>query len=195
MIRDEKYLEIKRAIKKTLDKERYQHTLGVAYTAASLAMRYGEDLDRAFIAGILHDCAKNIAPAERIAKCEKWGIKMTDVERRNTALLHAKMGAFLAKEQYGINDPDILSAVAYHTTGRPAMTLLEKIIYVADYIEPNRDRAPNLKEIRSTAFEDIDRAVYEISRDTIEFVSKKDLADIDPTSMAVYEYYKNLHIT
>ena len=120
---------------------------------------------------------------------------MTDVERRNTALLHAKMGAFLAKEQYGITDPGILSAVAYHTTGRPAMTLLEKIIYVADYIEPNRDRAPNLKEIRSTAFEDIDRAVYEISRDTIEFVSKKDLADIDPTSKAVYEYYKNLHIT
>ncbi len=191
MVLDGKYLEIKKAIKKVLDKERYQHTLGVAYTAASLAMKYGEDIDRAFIAGILHDCAKNIPVDERVTKCEKWGIKMTDVERKNTSLLHAKMGAYLAKEQYGITDPGILSAVAYHTTGRAAMTLLEMIIYVADYIEPNRDRAPNLKEIRRTAFEDIDRAVFLIARDTIEYVSHKDSADIDPASMAVYEYYKN----
>ena len=188
----DKYADIKKTVKKELSKERYQHTLGVAYTASCLAMRYGEDMERAYLAGLLHDNAKQIPDDEKIRTAEKLEIPISDAERENPSLLHAKLGAYYAESRFDITDPGILSAILFHTTGRPDMDLLEKIIFVADYIEPNRDRAKNLSELRSLAFKDLDRAVLRIAEDTMTFISMKDGVSMDPKTAEVVEYYKKL---
>ncbi len=184
----EKNNEIKHRIKKELDNDRYQHTLGVAYTASCLAMRYGADIDDAFTAGLLHDCAKCIPTPEKLKLCEKYGIELTDIEINNPALIHAKLGAFLAEHKYGITDKDIINAVRTHTTGEPAMSLLQKIIFTADYIEPRRDHARNLPEIRQLAFTDIDSAIRQILHDTLNYLNTKSAA-VDLQTSHTYEYY------
>ena len=151
--------KIRKAVQKAQDAKRFEHTLGVEYTAAALAMRYGSDIDSARAAGLLHDCAKCLSDEKRLSICRKNHIPVTEVERKNPFLLHAKAGAYLAREKYGIKDPDILNAIRSHTTGRKNMSLLEKIIFVADYIEPGRKHAPNLTDIRKLAFLDINRAM------------------------------------
>lgn len=110
------------------------------------------------------------------------------MERKNPFLLHAKVGAYLAREKYGIKDPDILNAIQNHTTGRKNMSLLEKIIFVADYIEPGRKHAPNLAEVRKLAFMDIDRALLMILRDTLQYL-KASGGDIDPMTEETWRYY------
>ena len=124
---------------------------------------------------------------------EKHHIQMTEVERRNPFLLHAKLGAFLAKEQYDVKDPEIISAILNHTTGKPAMSLLDKIVYVADYIEPRRNKAPNLTEVRKLAFLDLDEALYKILSDTLEYLDEGS-GEIDQMTMKAYEYYKTKRV-
>ncbi|PXV95457.1 putative HD superfamily hydrolase involved in NAD metabolism [Lachnotalea glycerini] len=178
-------------LKTKLDKERYEHTIGVMYTAGALAMRYEYDVKSAMLAGLMHDCAKCIPNDRKIALCEKHNINITDLERSNPFLLHAKLGAFLVMHKYRIRDKEIISSILNHTTGKPNMELLDKIIFVADYIEPRRDKAPHLDERRKTAFIDIDRVMYEILGDTLEFLKEK-AGDIDPITQKAYEYYKQL---
>ena len=146
-------------VKKHQEKERYEHTKGVMYTAAALAMAYGCDLEKARVAGLLHDCAKCIPDEKKIKLCEKNKIEISEIEAQAPFLLHAKLGAFLAKEKYQVEEEEILSSIRWHTTGKADMTMLEKIIYIADYIEPNREKAPNLAKIRQTAFYDIDECL------------------------------------
>lgn len=141
---DERITEIRKHLKKKLNPMRYEHTLGVSYTCMALAMRYSANLDQAEMAGLLHDCAKRYDDATIICKCQEHGIELTEGELRAPAVIHAKLGAWMAEHKYGITDPEVLSAIACHTTGKPAMSLLDKILYVADYIEPRRDKAPNL---------------------------------------------------
>ena len=131
-----------------LDEPRYQHTLGVMYTAASMAMCHGENVENALVAGLLHDCAKCISSIDKIKLCEENGIEISETEAKNTGLLHAKLGAFLAEKEYGVTDEDILMSIRSHTTGRPGMSLLEKIIYIADYMEPGRKELPNMADVR-----------------------------------------------
>ena len=178
-------------VKEQLDPYRYQHTLGVMYTAASLAMKYEEDLKKAMIAGLLHDCAKCIPNDEKIKMCEEYGILLTETELLNKALIHPKLGAYLAKAEYHIDDPEILEAIKWHTTGHPKMGLLEKIIFIADYIEPGREEAPHLSLIRKTAFEDIDEAMYIILKDTLEYLKTRK-GVIDPMTEETYHYYKKI---
>lgn len=180
--------KIRKAMEKSQDAKRYEHTLGVAYTAAALAMRYDANVKDAQIAGLLHDCAKCLSDEKRLSICEKHNISITEVERRNPFLLHAKVGSFLAMEEYKVTDSDIIHAILNHTTGRPGMSLLEKIIFVADYIEPGRKSAPNLKEIRKLAFEDLDAALLKILGDTLEYLQSMD-GEIDPMTAKTYEYY------
>lgn len=184
---------LRKAVEKVQDPKRFEHTLGVEYTAAALAMRYGCDIDSARAAGILHDCAKCLTDEKRLSICEKNHIPVTEVERENPFLLHAKVGAFLAREKYGIKDPDILNAIQNHTTGRKNMSLLEKIIFIADYIEPGRKRAmdSNLTEIRRLAFLDIDRALLEILKDTLQYLQTSN-GDIDPLTEQTWRYYSAL---
>ncbi len=161
--------ELREKIKECQSESRYEHTIGVMYTAAALAMCHQEDMEKAMVAGLLHDCAKSICP----------GVQ------------HARFGAQVAKKEYGITDEDILNAIACHTTGKPNMTPLDKIIYIADYIEPNRKEAPNLEEIRHLAYTDLDACLYRILEDTLTYLRTKD-TDIDPMTEKTYLHYKKL---
>lgn len=182
---------IKKELKKALTDKRYEHTVGVAYTAMCLAMAYDADIVKAELAGMLHDNAKCMSDDKLLKKCIKHGIKISDIEKEQPYLLHAKLGAFYAGDKYGICDKDVISAVRCHTTGRPGMSMLEKIVFVADYIEPGRNKAHNLSEVRKLAFTDIDKAVYRITEDTIKFI-KRDGRKLDEMTEKTYYYYKNV---
>lgn len=181
--------KIRKAMEKALDAERYEHTLGVEYTAASLAMRYGGPVQSARLAGLLHDCAKCLNDEKKLSICEKHNISINEIERRNPFLLHSKVGSYLAMEEFHVNDPDVINAILNHTTGRPGMSLLEKIIFVADYIEPDRNKAPNLNGIRQTAFVDLEEALLMILEDTLKHL-KTTAGEIDPMTEKTYEYYR-----
>ena len=177
-------------MKKDQDAGRFEHTIGVEYTAAALAMRYGCDIKNAQAAGLLHDCAKCLTDEKRLALCKKGNIPVTELEKRRPFLLHAKTGAYLAETKYGITNPDILNAIRNHTTGRPSMSLLEKIVFIADYIEPGRTQAPNLSKIRELAFVDIDQALFIILEDTLSYL-KAAGSELDPMTEETWLYYKN----
>ena len=183
--------KLKNKMKKALEPKRYEHTLGVAYTAANLAFVYGYDEKKALVAGLLHDSAKCLTHQKRISLCKKNQIEISTVEKQNPVLLHAKVGAFYAKEKYGVRDTDILNAILYHTTGRPNMSLLDKIIYVADFIEPHRKKLPNLDEIRKKAFEDIDLAIYMILESSLKYLEKGN-SKIDSKTEETYQFYKKV---
>ena len=160
------YEEIQEKLKKALDEPRYEHTIGVMYTAGCMAMAHGFDVHKAMLAGLLHDCAKCLTHEERLALCEKHHVEVTDSELENKALLHAKAGAILAKVEYDIEDLDVIHAIAVHTTGEQEMSTLDKIIYIADYIEPGRDKAPNLEQVRMLAYQDLNACMAKILDDT-----------------------------
>ncbi len=168
---------------------RFTHTLYVAGTAASIAMCYGLDTDKAETAGLLHDCAKCMNLSKMLKICDKAGVELSEYERNSGSLLHSKAGAVLAQTKYGVKDEDILNAIRYHTTGRPGMSLLEKIVFVADYIEPGRDSAPNLPVVRKLAFESIDDCVLQILKDTLSYLESTG-AQVDPMTQKTYEYYR-----
>lgn len=180
--------KLRMAMKEVQDEARYEHTLGVAYTAACLAVLNGVDSRKAVRAGLLHDCAKCIDDAEQIALCEQYGIAISAFERRNPFLLHAKLGAFVAKKEYGEQDEDILNAIRNHTTGRADMSMLEKIIFVADYIEPGRNKASGLYEIRKLAYENVEHAMVRILQDTLVYLERKG-AEIDEATRTTLEFY------
>ncbi|MDR2042941.1 MAG: bis(5'-nucleosyl)-tetraphosphatase (symmetrical) YqeK [Clostridium sp.] len=183
--------KIRKAMEKTQDTKRYEHTLGVAYTAAALAMCHGASLKSAELAGLLHDCAKCMSNERRLFICERHNISVNEIERNNPTLLHAKVGSFLAMEEYHVYDSDIVNAILNHTTGRPGMSLLEKIIFVADYIEPNREHAPGLQEIRKLAFVDLEKALFRILDNTLKYLTGTG-AEIDPMTQKTYDYYAGL---
>ncbi len=183
--------QIQKQLKNNLTKHRMTHTMGVAYTAASLGMRYETDIEKCFVAGLLHDCAKYVPEPEMLQLCRKNNVAVTAFEEQAMYLLHAKVGAILAKADYGINDKDILNAITYHTTGRTDMSLLEKIIFVADYIEPNRKELPNMAKIRSIAFTDIDRAVYTVAKNVTDYL-KDSGRPIDESTYQTMNFYKEL---
>ena len=183
------YEQIQDKLKKVLDEPRYQHTIGVMYTAGCMAMAHGYDIKQAMLAGLLHDCAKCMTHEERILLCEKYEVEVTSSELENKALLHAKAGAILAKIEYDIADIDILHAIAVHTTGKPKMSTLDKIVYIADYIEPERDKAPNLEIVRSLAYQDLDACMAQILYDTLNYLNARG-GHIDQTTAEANEFYK-----
>ena len=180
--------EIEEILQQKQNPHRYRHTIGVRYTSICLAMRYGEELTRASYAGLLHDCAKHMSNEKLLAKCCEHHLTDSEVEEKNPFLLHGRVGAWLAEHKYGITDPEILGAIEWHTTGRPDMTLLEKIVFTADYIEPGRDQAPNLVELRRLAFTDIDQAVCAILKQTLDYLRDQG-GEIDPATEVTYNYY------
>lgn len=182
--------KLRRAMEKELSTGRYTHTLGVAYTAAALAMAHNEDMEKAMLAGLLHDCAKSKHGSELVAICENAHLNVTAVERSNpTALLHAKAGAYLAEHKYGVTDMDILNAIRYHTTGRPNMSRLEKMVYIADYIEPGRKQNRDLSLIRRLAYQDLDSTMEKILGDTLAYLRTTD-GQVDDMTNRTYQYYK-----
>lgn len=186
------YKMIKKALSKQLDAKRYAHTIGVAYTASSLAMRYSADIEKAYLAGLLHDCAKCIETDEKLDLCKRYKVKLTQFEIENPFLIHAKLGSCLAEKKYGIEDPEILSAIRYHTTGKPDMSLMEMIVFSADYIEPGRKMIPGLEEIRKTIFVDLNQAIRMILEGTMRHLKNKE-QPIDALSLEAYDYYCKLN--
>ncbi|MBP3476514.1 MAG: bis(5'-nucleosyl)-tetraphosphatase (symmetrical) YqeK [Lachnospiraceae bacterium] len=183
--------KLRKAMEKELESKRYEHTLSVAYTAANLAMVYGEEVDKALTAGMLHDCAKCMSHSKQIAVCAKNHVQLSEAESvKNSPLIHAKAGSVVARTKYQITDEDILNAICYHTTGRPNMSMLEKIVYIADYIEPGRKHAENLPQIRRLAYQDLDAALCNILKDTLAYLSKKG-GQVDPMTQKTYDCYVN----
>lgn len=184
-------IDLIRTLEEELNYKRFIHTLAVAGTASSLAMCYGADVNKAELAGLLHDCAKCMDIRKMNRLCEKAGLEVSSFEKNSGSLLHSKAGSALAAEKYGVSDSDILNAIRYHTTGRPRMSLLEKIIFVADYIEPGRYTAKNLPLIRKMAFADIDEALLKILYDTLVYLNSTG-NPVDPMTQKTYDYYKRL---
>ena len=163
---------IRESIKKTLSESRYRHVLGVEEVCYDLALIHESDTFKAGLAGLLHDCAKSIKGNEALRLCEKFNIKLDDVTRFQPSLLHGPLGSKIAEIEYGISDREILSAIYYHTTGCENMSLLDKIVYLADYIEPGR-RFPGIEEVRKMAVENIDDAIIITLNRTINYVIQR----------------------
>lgn len=160
-------------LKKALKPKRYVHSLGVSSTAVKLAEKFNVDTDKARIAGMLHDCAKCIDSDEQIKLCEKYNIPLSDITLECPAVIHAPLGAAVAKAEYGIEDCEILRSIALHTTGGKNMSKLDKIIYIADMIEPSRDYK-GVDDLRKIAMSNLDEAMLEALQSTLKFNIKKE---------------------
>lgn len=163
---------IQEKLKNKLSKERFVHSLNVMNSSVELAKKYGEDRDKAAVAGLLHDCAKNIEKREVFKICDMFGITVDEVSKIQPELLHGYIGSKLAERDYEVTDKSVLKAIYYHTTGCENMDLLDKIIFIADYIEPGRD-FPGVDHIRETVFEDLDAAVILALDSTLRHVLSK----------------------
>ena len=189
---DYDFIKMQKKLSKYLDEDRFEHTLGVMFTCASLAMVHGYDLKDAQAAGLLHDSAKCIPNKKKLKMCAEHNIPVTPFEKEHPFLLHAKLGAYVARAKYGITDEEILSSITFHTTGKPEMSTLEKIVYIADYIEPARNKAPHLTRLRKLAFTDIDECMYEILKDSMAYLSENPKT-MDPMTEQAYQFYEALH--
>ena len=158
MLDTERNEEFKRVIKERLKEKRYVHSINVAKCAAKLAEIYGCDAQKAYTAGILHDVMKNSDDEEQLDMIEKSGIILSDEEKHNKKLWHAISGEAYMRNVLCVRDEEILDAVRYHTTAKKNMSLLAKVIYIADYISDDRDY-PGIDEIRSAAYESLEKAM------------------------------------
>jgi predicted HD superfamily hydrolase involved in NAD metabolism len=170
-------------VKEQLTDHRYQHTLGVMETAIALAEQYGADVKKAEIAAIFHDYAK-FRPKDEMRQIILTQKFPQDLLHYHAELWHAPAGAYLVEMEAGINDREVLDAIRYHTSGRPGMTLLEKIIYLADYIEPGR-HFPGVDEVRALAKENLNSALIQAVKNTILFLMKKN-QPVYPESFQTY---------
>lgn len=159
--------KIKKDLEKSLSGKRYRHSGGVADMGKHLAKLYGADPEKAYLAGWVHDAAKelSLADMQTIIPMDS-PLRQDEPMFTSRALLHGPAGSLLIESRYGIEDTEIQSAVRYHTTGRVDMTLLEKIIFLADYIEPSRD-FPGVETLRKLAEKDLDKAVLAAYDSTI----------------------------
>ena len=155
-IRDRSYLKPKRM----------PHVLGTEQEAVRLARQYGADETQARVAALLHDCTKKLDMERQLALCAQYHIRLDDLERHALKLLHAKTGAAIARDVFGVDDA-VYWAIYWHTTGHADMTLLEKIIYLADYIEPSRD-FPGVEDLRQAVHADLDGGLLKALNDSIQ---------------------------
>ncbi|MCX7710089.1 MAG: bis(5'-nucleosyl)-tetraphosphatase (symmetrical) YqeK [Clostridia bacterium] len=178
--------EMRKKLEGVLTAKRFVHSLNVMKTSMELAQKYGEDKEKAAIAGLLHDCAREIRGEELFNQCKKYHIHIDDIDRIQPELLHGQLGVEIAREHYGVEDPAILKAIRYHTTGGRDMSLLDKIVFIADSIEPNRT-FPGVEELRKTAFNQMDHAVMMALDRTIKYVISKG-ALIHPDTIEARNY-------
>lgn len=159
-------------LKTNLKPKRFEHSLSVRDTAVELARHYNFDVEKASLGGLVHDCAKdkNVEELMKIA-CES-GFDIGEVCMDSPKLLHGLAGAVIARQLMGIEDKDIFNAVCYHTTGRKSMSSLEKLIYIADYVEPLRE-FPGVDEMRKMVYEDLDKTMIFAFDSTIKYVIDK----------------------
>ena len=176
----DEYTEVRKLLRSKLDDYRYIHSLGVADSARELAKIYGADEEKAYFAGLLHDVAKNMPKDEQLSFIEKGGISLSDAEKNNPKLWHAMAGECYLRLNMGITDPEILGSVRYHTTGKAGMTLLEKIIYVADYISAERNY-PDVDVMRDLSLNhSLDKAaIYSLQYTFMKLTPEKGIIHTD----------------
>lgn len=150
--------DIDKRLRNLMIPERYAHAKRVGDVAERLALQYGADPKKARLAGIIHDCARDFLPSLLLQKAREFDILEDTVEGLVPVLLHAPVGAAIVEGEFGISDPEVLSAVRFHTTGKENMSVLDKIVFLADYIEPGRD-FPGIEEVRQLAYSDLDKAL------------------------------------
>lgn len=182
MVDFDRYIE---AIKSELSEKRYEHSMNVAAEARRLANKYGYDEDKAYIAGILHDICKDMPPDKQLKIIEESGIILSSVEKKAAKLWHALAGAAFVKERLGVDD-EIADAIACHTTGKPGMSTLDKILYIADYISPERD--DSVDEIRRLSELSLDDAVFEGLKYSLNYLLREKRI-IHPGSVESYNQF------
>jgi predicted HD superfamily hydrolase involved in NAD metabolism len=160
---------IQERLKRVLSNKRYIHSENVMATAVKLASKYKLDESKAALAGMLHDCARDIKGEELYMQCETHGVKLDSITKLQPELLHAPLGSKLASSLYQVKDKDILDSIQFHTTGCKDMSLLSKVIFMADYIEPKRN-FPGIEEVRILTYNDIDSALLLALDKTIRFI-------------------------
>jgi predicted HD superfamily hydrolase involved in NAD metabolism len=161
--------EILGRLARHLSPKRLEHSRGVSRTAAELAARCGADVAKARLAGLLHDCARGIPNNILLQTAAASGIVVNGVEQREPVLLHAPVGAVLARRDYGVEDPEVLSAIRWHTTGGPAMSLLDEIVFLADFIEPGRS-FPGVERLRELAAASLPEALLAAYDQTLRYL-------------------------
>lgn len=170
------YTKIKEWLKNNLNEERYLHTLGTADCARDLADDFGLDSEKAYLAGLLHDCAKCFSK-EKLLQIIKENLNVEESEMQNYKTLHAPVSAYIAEKEFGINDKEILSAIRWHTLGKLDMTNFEKIVFIADKIEPNTRDKEYADKIRELLKEEngINKALLKCYKETIKSLCKRNL--------------------
>ena len=166
--------EMRKTLQSRLKKSRFAHSIGVANTAVELAKKFSVDTEKAYIAGLLHDCAREFENSDLIFQAEKRGIKIGEVEKAVPLLLHAYIGAKMISEIYEVDDAEISQAIYRHTVGAKNMSDLDKIIYFADMIEPNRNY-PGVEKLRNLAktSSSLDEIILTALNESIIFVVQK----------------------
>lgn len=172
-------------IKDNIKEKRQKHIFSVADEAVKLAKIYGGDIEKCQTAALLHDIAKELPVGEMDKLVKKYGLHVKYLGQPNLA--HGKLGAILAKENWGVTDPDILNAISFHTTGRPDMTITEKIVFIADAIEPLRDY-PGVEEIRKATYSDLDKGCYTSLKHTIDHLKAKGVNYIDEDTVLAKQW-------
>lgn len=191
MVKSVKRDKMEYKLKKELDSQRFAHTLGVEKTAAEMARLFDVDEEKAALAGLLHDCAKCMTLPQMIKAAKDEEID--PVMRESKALMHALAGMCVARDVYGVKDEDVLSAIRWHTTGHGQMTDLQKIIYLADMIEPNRKPYPGLEELRRICMHNLDEGMHMALRMSLEHVQEQGKT-LHPDTMAALLMYEDVNI-
>jgi predicted HD superfamily hydrolase involved in NAD metabolism len=161
-------------LKKSLSEKRFNHSIEVMKIAVKLAEHYKADVSAAETAGLLHDCAREIRGNLLYQTCQKLNIKVDYVTKAQPELLHGIIGVYVAKEKYEVTSNVILDPIRWHTTGREKMTLLDKIIYISDFIEPGRI-FEGVDEVRKIVFKDLDKAMLMALDRTIKYVMMREV--------------------
>ena len=183
------FTSVAKAVRAELGQEqRYAHVVRVARMAGRLAARHGEDAAKARLAGIVHDVARLHSARRLVAECERRGLAIDEFERANPIVLHARLGAELARERFGIEDPDVLAAIRFHTLGSPDMPRLAEIVYVADSIEPGRN-FPARAALEELAFRNLDAATIGVIEASIDYL-KATGAVLAPQTLAALAAYR-----
>lgn len=179
--------QIIKKLKATLDPERFEHSLRVEKIALALGKRYRVSQKNISLAALLHDCARRYDRKGLLKKAREMGLAVDAVKRSEPKLFHGEIGARLAGKEFGVKAPDIPNAIRRHTTGAPGMSKLEKIIYLADHIEEERNFR-GVHKLRSLAFKDLDQAVFEAASSMLRFLLSKKLP-IHPETLRTRNYY------
>ena len=183
--------QMKEKLSTMLTEHRYTHSLGVMETAEKMAKTFNVDVENAIVAGLLHDCAKQIDRQVQLKMCKERNIELDEIKKSAPSLVHADLGASVARTEFGVTDDDVLSAIKYHTLGRKNMSDLEKVLFLADVIEPNRRDFEGLLELRDLCYKDLDEAMLYGLTLSIENVERKGRILHTQTLDAV-EYFRNL---